>query len=212
MWFCLLRVQSVHSSIFNLHMIYVQTHMWRQAELLATQVWQPEFHSWDPHEKLGLVLHICKLSVLIAKWEVENCSRLQGQLVWSSQRSRNERDCLNKKESQIQLPPKNDLHCTHKHTTHTLKPHTCTLFKETNRYTTKTNIAQTKVELHPEQNVKLSYRFDATDPAHKHRSTGKSRVPGPASSLVALDINYIYMSMSNYSSFWTLTFVCTYKH
>lgn len=87
--------------------------------------------------------------------------------------------------------------------THTLKPHTCVLFKETNcYYTTKTNIAQTKVELHLEQNIKLSYKFDATDPAHKHRSTvGKSRVPGPASSLVALDINYIYMSMSNYSSF-----------
>lgn len=58
------------------------------------------------------------------------------------------------------------------------------------------------MELHLEQNVKLSYRFDTTDPAHKHRSTvGKSRVPGPASSLVALDINYINMSMSNYSSF-----------
>lgn len=98
----------------------------QQAELLATQVWQPEFHPWNPHEKLGLVLHTCKPSVLTAKGEVDNCPRLQGQLLWSSQRSRNERDCLDKEESQTQLPPKNDLHCTH--TTHTPSNHTRAYF------------------------------------------------------------------------------------
>lgn len=131
---------SPYKFFFKRHKNCKAREMPQQAELLATQVWQPEFHPWNPHEKLGLVQHICKPSVLIAKWEVENCPRLQGQLVWSSQRSRN---CLNKEESQTQLPKEAVLTCiapTNTPHTHTLKPHTHILFKETNCYTTKTNM------------------------------------------------------------------------